>query len=243
MKHNTRRDVINEMTCFECGAGTLLPAELELSGSRHGETFAVRTRGLRCGSCGFQTLDSKDSVEFTRLVSEAYCVKHNLLTSAEIRAHRERFNMSVAEFADYLGVGTASVKRWEAGQIQERGMDELIRLKTEPEAARRNLKNVESQSRSAVAGISRSVIHCFVICFVLCRCVRVFSCCLASAAAGVSPKWPGGWRGHQAARTPPATIQRQGFRKVFSIRWPTGQKSSRMFGIRIGRSRCRSRCW
>ncbi len=53
--------------------------------------------------------------------------------------------MSQSKFADYLGVGVASVKRWEMGKIQEHAMDELVRLKTEPEAARRNLKTVEAQ--------------------------------------------------------------------------------------------------
>jgi hypothetical protein len=51
--------------------------------------------------------------------------------------------MTQQGFSDYLGTGVASVKRWEAGQIQDRAMDQLIRLKTDPEAARENLKTVE----------------------------------------------------------------------------------------------------
>ncbi len=130
-------------TCFECGVGTLMPAEVELEGSRNGESFLVATHGLRCGNCGFQTVDSKDGAEFTRRVSDAYRSKHGLLTSAEIRARREQLKMTQQQFSEYLGPGIASVKRWESGQVQERAMDELIRLKTDPDAARRNLEALE----------------------------------------------------------------------------------------------------
>jgi hypothetical protein len=49
------------------------------------------------------------------------------------------------DFSDYLGVGNASVQRWEAGQVQDKAMDGLIRLKTDPEAARRNLRQLEQR--------------------------------------------------------------------------------------------------
>jgi transcriptional regulator with XRE-family HTH domain len=67
------------------------------------------------------------------------------LTSTEIRANRALLTMTQQQFADHLGTGVASVKRWEAGQIQDKAMDELIRLKTDPETARRNLRNLEEQ--------------------------------------------------------------------------------------------------
>jgi hypothetical protein len=53
--------------------------------------------------------------------------------------------MSQQRFSEYLGAGVASVKRWELGQIQDRAMDELIRLKTDVEAARENLRSLEEQ--------------------------------------------------------------------------------------------------
>jgi len=58
---------------------------------------------------------------------------------------RRMLGMSQQDFADYLGVGAASVKRWEAGQIQDRALDELMRLKTDREAARNNLRALEDQ--------------------------------------------------------------------------------------------------
>jgi putative zinc finger/helix-turn-helix YgiT family protein len=116
-----------------------------LEGLRHGESFTVETEGLKCGRCGFQTIDSVQSAEFTRLISDEYRKAHGLLTGGEIRSRRAWLGMTQQRFSEYLGTGVASVKRWELGQIQDRAMDELIRLKTDLEAARENLRTLEER--------------------------------------------------------------------------------------------------
>jgi putative zinc finger/helix-turn-helix YgiT family protein len=132
--------------CFECGHGTLVPGIVNLVGTRNDEEFAVRVHGLECSSCGFQTIDNSQSGEFTKAVSDAYRAAHGFLTGAEIKERRHDWlNMSHKTFAEYLGVGVASTKRWENGQVQDRAMDNLIRLKTDPQAARDSLKDLESQ--------------------------------------------------------------------------------------------------
>jgi putative zinc finger/helix-turn-helix YgiT family protein len=133
------------MTCFQCGRGQLLPSRVSLTSNRHGESFTVEVDGFKCEACGFQTVDSEQSAEFTRLVSDAYRTAHGRLTSKEIRARRTQLGMSQMHFGEYLGTGPASVKRWELGQVQDKAMDELIRLKTDPEAARKNLRALEQQ--------------------------------------------------------------------------------------------------
>jgi putative zinc finger/helix-turn-helix YgiT family protein len=133
------------MTCFECGEGTLAYSDIDIVGERNGESFTVRMKGFECDRCGFKTVDSVQSAEFTRLVSDAYRIAHGLLTSAEIQARRHQLAMTQLGFSEYLGTGVASVKRWESGQIQDKAMDELIRLKTDPCAARKNLRTLEAQ--------------------------------------------------------------------------------------------------
>lgn len=146
MKRNQKTsDRAPETACPRCGLDQLLKGDLELNGERYGETFVIRMPALRCDNCSFETIDSAASAEFTRLVSDAYRIKHGLLTGGEIRGRREQLKMSQQQFAEYLGVGVASVKRWELGQVQDKAMDELIRLKTDPEAARSNLKALELQ--------------------------------------------------------------------------------------------------
>ena len=133
------------MTCFECEKGELEPSIVYVTGERNGEEYSVKLDGLRCSHCGFQTVDSEQSAKLTRLLSDAYRSAHGYLTGPEIRALRAQLKMSQQEFSDYLGTGIASVKRWELGQIQDRAMDQLIRLKTDPETARRNLRTLEEQ--------------------------------------------------------------------------------------------------
>src|SRR5215471_3983781 len=131
--------------CFECGIGTLVPQIVGLTGSRNGEEFTVSVPGLICNSCGFKTIDNSQSGEFTKAISDAFRRAHSLLNGAEIRERRLALKMSQQAFAEYLGTGRISVTRWESGQVQERAMDELIRLKTDPQAARNNLKALELQ--------------------------------------------------------------------------------------------------
>jgi len=131
-----------ETDCFECGKGRLIPKMVELTGYRHGEEFTVLVNGLQCTECALATLDNEHSGEFTRLISDAYREKHGLLTGKQIREARKGLGVSQEEFAHYLGVGPASVNRWENGQIQDEAMNELILLKTDLFAAMNNYQIV-----------------------------------------------------------------------------------------------------
>jgi DNA-binding transcriptional regulator YiaG len=53
--------------------------------------------------------------------------------------------MSQRQFASYLGVGVASIKRWELGQIQDEAMNNLMVLKTDLAAARHNLLEIAAK--------------------------------------------------------------------------------------------------
>ena len=90
--------------------------------------------------------------EFMQKVADAYRSSRNLLTSAEIRRKRERLRMSQVEFAAYLGVGVAGVKRLELGEIQSKGVDELIRLKTDTKYAEALLTDLYQRLSHASRG-------------------------------------------------------------------------------------------
>jgi putative zinc finger/helix-turn-helix YgiT family protein len=141
----------NESKCFECNNGTLSTKRVELTGSRNGEEFTVSVMGLECSACGFRTIGNEQSGEFTKALSDAYREKHGLLTSQQIRdARRKMGNLSQIEFAKYLTVSPASVKRWEAGLIQDEAMNELIVLKTSLTAALQNCESIAArQSQEA----------------------------------------------------------------------------------------------
>jgi putative zinc finger/helix-turn-helix YgiT family protein len=131
------------MHCINCDE-RLARGPVTLSGEYRGEDFSIEMEGVKCLACDYSTIEGRQTAEFSRRLADAYRSRHGLLTSNEVRAARMRVRMSQGEFADYLRVGIASVKRWEAGQVQDAAMDELIRLKTDLFAAERNATTVRA---------------------------------------------------------------------------------------------------
>lgn len=97
------------------------------------EQLSVKMTALACTKCGWTTLAPSQTDELRRLTADAYRQKHDLLTGVQIKALRKLLNMSQREFANFIGVGEASVKRWETWLVQEKSSDQLIRMKCEKE--------------------------------------------------------------------------------------------------------------
>jgi putative zinc finger/helix-turn-helix YgiT family protein len=116
--------------CVNCAKADLEKASVRLSGEIRKHPYTVEMQGLKCPNCGYATVDSKSMAEFGRLVADEYRRAHGLLTSDEIVALRHRFGDNQEQFAKRVGVGIASIKRWELGKIQDRLYDDLIREKT-----------------------------------------------------------------------------------------------------------------
>jgi putative zinc finger/helix-turn-helix YgiT family protein len=131
------------MKCFQCEKGEMVSKLADMTAHVRGEEVPVRTEAMVCNRCGFQVL--------TIASADAYREKHNLLTTKELKEARGRLKMSFRAFAEYLKVGEASPKRWEAGLVQDAAMDQLIRVKADLPAARENVKKLESRLRVAAA--------------------------------------------------------------------------------------------
>ncbi|HMF76405.1 MAG TPA: type II TA system antitoxin MqsA family protein [Bryobacteraceae bacterium] len=132
------------VTCIKCGKSDMETRSASVPAEIKGEHFLVQmSKALVCPACCYATVDGRDMPEYMRLTADAYRRKHGLLTSDEIRALRGRLRMTQDEFASYLGgVGVASVKRWELGQIQAKAMDRLIRLMVDQWTARENSRTL-----------------------------------------------------------------------------------------------------
>lgn len=128
------------MTCQTCNV-EMAPKLVEFEDEYRGEPVTVSAAGLVCPKCKAEWFGLEDVAEYGRHVADAYRRTHRLLTSNDIREVRERLKMSQEAFARFLGVGVASVKRWEWGLAQDRSHDKLMRVLTDPdeaqEAARR----------------------------------------------------------------------------------------------------------
>ena len=117
--------------CLQCEHASFEPADANVTQELRGESFTVLTPVMRCARCGWQTLGPGQIDALRVRTADAYRRAHSLLTSEEIRSRRERMQMSQRQFADYLGVGAASIPRWESAQIQEPVYDQRIREKTD----------------------------------------------------------------------------------------------------------------
>ena len=71
-------------------------------------------------------------------------------TSQEIKRMRKQMGWSQADLALKTGAGSASIKRWELGKIQDAAMDKLLRLFLDPEYARRHAKEMNETDRRLV---------------------------------------------------------------------------------------------
>jgi len=128
--------------CPECDKRYLQPATTALTGTTHGESVSIVSDALVCPNCGFKTIPTSRMGEFALRVADAYREKHGLLTSGQMKDRRRKLRMSQQQFARYLGVGSSSVKRWELGWIQDKAMNDLILVRTDPRAAEANLAEV-----------------------------------------------------------------------------------------------------
>jgi len=132
------------MKCFQCEKGKMVSQLTEMTAQVRGEEVPVRTEAMVCNRCRFQVLTDEQSNAYTIASADAYREKHNLLTTKELKEVRERLGMSFRTFANFLRVSEASPKRWEAGLVQDEAMDELIRVKTDLAAARKNVMTLQA---------------------------------------------------------------------------------------------------
>lgn len=120
------------MNCLECRKSELEEQFTDMATEVKGESVLVTgIKALVCPLCGFKTIHLAGMSEYMRLASDVYRARHGLLTSMEIRERRDRTGKPQEEFARYLGVGVASIKRWELGHVQDPAMDKLIRIHTD----------------------------------------------------------------------------------------------------------------
>lgn len=95
--------------------------------SFRGREITVRTEFFKCPECGLEAQNIPQKARIQELVADKYREEEGLLTSKQIRECRSKFGLTQAELAEKVGVGIASIKRWENGVVQNKSMDQLLR--------------------------------------------------------------------------------------------------------------------
>lgn len=127
--------------CAQCGAQSArLSYEDEKFPYGVGESqviLAARVPVIRCEACGAQYTDSA-----AEDIRHAEVCRHlGRLAPDAVRAIRERYGLSQQEWATQTGLGIASVKRWETGNlIQNEATDRYLRLLVNPDTFAKVIK-------------------------------------------------------------------------------------------------------
>ena len=123
-----RRTVAND-ACPACGT-PMVEKRATLQLPVNGEEIAVPAAAhLSCPKCGEILLRYQDSKRLGEDAIAIYRKKHGLLSADDIRAIRDRFDLTQADLAGLLRLGPNTVSRWESGRnVQTAAMDILLRL-------------------------------------------------------------------------------------------------------------------
>ena len=118
------------LLCLHCSGEKFTEKITSVPQSFRGEDTTVQALAMVCDHCGWFTMTDAQADELCVITADDYRSCHGFLTSKEIVSRRNDLQMSQIEFAKFIGVGIASVKRWERSCIQERIYDDRIRNKT-----------------------------------------------------------------------------------------------------------------
>jgi len=130
------------MKCLKCNKTQFIEQKIRFTPEIKGETLEVIAACMVCKHCQTPLMNTNQMSALRHASADKYRENHNLLTSSQITTYREELGMSQSAFARYLGVGEASIKRWETYFIQDTSQDELIRLKCDEATAEMNFLNV-----------------------------------------------------------------------------------------------------
>ncbi len=117
------------MKCLDCGKTQFIEKKETFNVDFKGENVTVKSAADVCKNCGFRITDNRQMNELRKAVADKYKENKGLLTSEDIKAYRKKLDMSQTEFAEYLKVGEASIKRWETYFVQDESQNDHIRLK------------------------------------------------------------------------------------------------------------------
>ena len=138
------------MKCIKCGHVVAPEALRVVETELKGEHVSVTLNAPQCMNCGRVVILGRNVRAYHRAVSDAYRRKVGLLTMDEIERLRRNLDMTLAEFASYVSVGIATLKRWRRGEIQTEALDRLVRLRADLQYA----ESAASELRARLAHVA-----------------------------------------------------------------------------------------
>jgi putative zinc finger/helix-turn-helix YgiT family protein len=112
-----------------------------------GELIVVEVDYFHCQECGEEFENSKTKVDPYEIAYREYRLKNEMMQPEEIRRFRNQRGLTQKEFSDLLGIGIATLNRYENGGLQSEAHDRSIRMAIEP----RNFINLISNSQGILS--------------------------------------------------------------------------------------------
>lgn len=130
--------------CPVCGTEqeTEVIEKEEISNVR-GDEIKVLARIRVCSVCGEELFDEELEEENIQRVYDIYRKKHGILSPKEIKNIRESYGLSQRAFAKLLGIGEASIARYETGALPEKSLSNMIMLLKNPKNMEKLLEKNE----------------------------------------------------------------------------------------------------
>ncbi|ADD03324.1 transcriptional regulator, XRE family [Thermoanaerobacter italicus Ab9] len=130
--------------CPVCGKEqeTKVIEKEEVSNVR-GDEIKALARIRVCSVCGEELFDEELEEENIQRVYDIYRKKHGILSPEEIKRIRESYGLSQRAFAKLLGIGEASIARYETGALPEKSLSNMIMLLKDPKNMQKLLEKNE----------------------------------------------------------------------------------------------------
>ena len=108
-----------------------------------GEPIMVEVEYHKCGKCGDEVLNPSSEVDPFDFAYREYRRHHSLLQPEEIRDWRRSLDLTQRELAKLLGLGIATINRYEKGALQGEAHEKMIRMAMEPSNLMRLIQTSE----------------------------------------------------------------------------------------------------
>jgi putative zinc finger/helix-turn-helix YgiT family protein len=97
-----------------------------------GEVIVVEVEFYQCQECGEEFENSKSAIDPYEIAYREYRSRKGMLQPEDIRRFRIKRSLTQKEFSNLLGIGIATLNRYENGALQSEAHDRVIKLAMEP---------------------------------------------------------------------------------------------------------------
>ena len=120
-------------SCPSCEKETSLIFKREIEEIEiRGEKFPVTVEYYQCQTCGEEFEDPKSAYDPVEVAYRKYREKHAMVQPEGIREFRNKYGLTQKEFSSLLGIGIATLSRYENGALQDEAHDRILKLAMAP---------------------------------------------------------------------------------------------------------------